>query len=80
MLKKILQREAPVLREKAVSVLPEEVNTPKIKKVLGEMKSALDSEDDGVAIAAPQIGYPLRIFVVYRYKKDRRHCLYKSDY
>ena len=28
------------------------------------MKEALDSQDDGVAIAAPQIGYPLRIFVV----------------
>ncbi len=28
------------------------------------MKQALDSQDDGVAIAAPQIGVPLRIFVV----------------
>ncbi len=28
------------------------------------MKSALDAEDDGVAIAAPQIGVPLRIFIV----------------
>ena len=28
------------------------------------MKTALDSQDDGVAIAAPQIGIPLRIFVV----------------
>ena len=70
MLKKILQREAPVLRGKAVNVLPEEVNTPRIKKVLGEMKSALDSQDDGVAIAAPQIGYPLRIFVVSRKIED----------
>ena len=28
------------------------------------MKTALEKEDDGVAIAAPQIGVPLRIFVV----------------
>ena len=28
------------------------------------MKSALDSQEDGVAIAAPQIGVPLRIFLV----------------
>ncbi len=28
------------------------------------MKKALESQDDGVAIAAPQIGVPLRIFVI----------------
>ena len=28
------------------------------------MKAALDSQEDGVAIAAPQIGVPLRIFLV----------------
>ena len=28
------------------------------------MSSALKSQSDGVAIAAPQIGYPLSIFVV----------------
>jgi len=36
----------------------------KIKKILKEMSDALASQDDGVAIAAPQIGYSLRIFVV----------------
>ncbi|MES3036906.1 MAG: peptide deformylase, partial [Bdellovibrionota bacterium] len=29
-----------------------------------EMRSALRSQSDGVAIAAPQIGYSLRIFIV----------------
>src|SRR5207302_2001218 len=42
----------------------ESINTPEIQGILREMKEALNSQDDGVAIAAPQIGYPLRIFVV----------------
>lgn len=63
-MKKILQRESPVLREIAKEVDKYEITSPKIQKVLKEMKIALDSQDDGVAIAAPQIGYSLRIFLV----------------
>ena len=64
MSKKILQKEEPVLREIAKEVPLEDIKTPKIQKILSEMKEALDSQDDGVAIAAPQIGYSLRIFVM----------------
>lgn len=61
---KILQKEERVLRETATTVPPTEISSPKIKKVILEMKEALESQDDGVAIAAPQIGHSLRIFVV----------------
>lgn len=61
---KIVQKENAVLRKKAKEVLLKEIKTPKIKKIISDMKKALDSQDDGVAIAAPQIGVPLRIFVV----------------
>ncbi len=61
---KILQRESPVLREIAKNVEIKAITSPKIKAVIKEMISALKSQDDGVAIAAPQIGYPLRIFVI----------------
>jgi len=64
MAKEILQRDAPVLREIAKEVPVETITSSKIKTVLKEMREALDSQDDGVAIAAPQIGYNLRIFVV----------------
>jgi peptide deformylase len=64
MQKKILQKEEKVLREIAKEVPIEEIKTAKIKKILKEMKEALESQSDGVAIAAPQIGYPLRIFIV----------------
>ena len=63
-MKKILQKDAPVLRKMAEKVSPEAISSPKIKKIISEMKEALNSQDDGVAIAAPQIGYSLRIFVV----------------
>lgn len=63
-MKKILQKEEKILRKTAKEVKPEEITTPKIKKILKEMSAALGSQSDGVAIAAPQIGYSLRIFVV----------------
>src|SRR3989338_5105231 len=61
---KILQKEAPILRKTAIDVPIKAITSPRIKKIMTEMKKALNSEDDGVAIAAPQIGYSLRIFMV----------------
>lgn len=61
---KILQKESPILRQTAGEVSLEDIKNGKIKKILKEMREALASQDDGVAIAAPQIGYSMRIFVV----------------
>ena len=60
----IVQKEDPVLREIAESVNPKDFGSPRLKKILEDMVTALEKEEDGVAIAAPQIGVPLRIFVV----------------
>lgn len=61
---KIVQKEDPVLRGKAQNVPAKDIGSPAINKIISEMKAALESQDDGVAIAAPQIGVPMRIFVV----------------
>lgn len=61
---KIVQQEATVLRERAHEVPVGKIVSPEIKKVLKAMSAALAKEEDGVAIAAPQIGESLRIFVV----------------
>ncbi len=61
---KIIQNGHPTLRTRALPVLIKDIGSPKIKKVLAEMKKALSLESDGVAIAAPQINVSLRIFVV----------------
>ncbi len=60
----IVQNGDPVLRKKAHEVPLAEMVSPKIRKVLTDMQEALLSQDDGVALAAPQIGLSLRIFIV----------------
>ena len=61
---KIVQQDDPVLRELAQPVPPKDILSPKIQKVIADMAAALATQDDGVAIAAPQIGKPLQIFLV----------------
>ena len=63
-MKEILQKEAEILRGIAKDVAQSEILSPRIRGVLEDMKEALKREPDGVAIAAPQIGEPLRIFVI----------------
>lgn len=60
----IVQNGDKVLRKISKEVPISSITKPKIKKILSDMTLALDSQYDGVAIAAPQIGVSLRIFVV----------------
>lgn len=60
----IVQKDNPVLRQVARKVPLTEIKTEKIQTIIKQMSQALATQDDGVAIAAPQIGVPLRIFVV----------------
>ena len=60
----IVQKGDPVLRKVAREVPLKDITSPEIKEILERMKRALYKEEDGVAIAAPQIGESLRIFVV----------------
>ncbi len=63
-MKKIVQKDHKVLREIAKEIPINQINSPKIKKIINEMSLALKSQNDGVALAAPQIGYSLQIFIV----------------
>jgi peptide deformylase len=60
----IVQKGEPVLRQVAQDVPLEEIVSPRIQKILRSMQETLEKEEDGVALAAPQIGLSLRIFVV----------------
>lgn len=60
----IVQNGDKVLRKVSKEILVSDIIKPKIQKILNEMSEALHSQDDGVAIAAPQIGVSLRIFIV----------------
>ncbi len=66
----IYQEPDPVLRKRCSEIVPESISTAKIQKIITEMKQALMESGDGVAIAAPQIGYNVRIFVVAGYIFD----------
>ncbi len=58
----ILQDGAPLLREIAQPVPEELFGTDELAVMVNDMADTLDAESDGVAIAAPQIGIPYRIF------------------
>ena len=61
---KIVQEPNPVLRGQAVEIPIADITTPKVQKIITAMKNSLHKEPDGVAIAAPQIAEPVRMFIV----------------
>lgn len=60
----LVQTTDPILRTKATPVPESMFGTPELSRILREMEAALEPELDGVALAAPQIGIPYRIFIV----------------
>ena len=60
----ITQVGNPVLRKKAKDVSVKEILNKKIQILLARMKEVLDKEPHGAALAAPQIGESLRVFVL----------------
>jgi peptide deformylase len=73
----IVQEGDPVLRRIAEPVPERDFNTPELKAIVDRMFVALDKERDGVAIAAPQLGISLRIFVV---RHERLHPEHTPDF
>lgn len=72
---KLVPENHTALHSIAEEVPVTEITSPKIQKVIKDMRAALKSYDaqgfTGVAIAAPQIGVSLRIFIVEDMSKDR---------
>ncbi len=62
--KNILQKNSKILRKKSEKIPLDKIGSKKIKGIIEKMKKAVDSRDDGVAIAAPQIGETIRMFLV----------------
>jgi len=67
-MKEIVQDGAPVLREIAKSVPEELFGSAELLQIVADMTEALDKEPEGVALAAPQIAVPYRLFIV---REDR---------
>lgn len=62
----IIQNPNKILRNKSREISVSQIITPKIQTIIEEMKTVLSlaKEHNGVALAAPQIGYNLRIFII----------------
>ena len=60
----IVQDGDSVLRSMALPVDEEQFGTMELMQHIEHMAAALDAQTDGVAIAAPQVGISLRIFLV----------------
>lgn len=63
-MKKIVQKDAPVLRDIALPAPEEFFRSAELSTLIADMAAALDKEPDGVALAAPQVGVSLRLFIV----------------
>ncbi len=60
----VVQVGDPVLRAKASPVSKKDIGSRKLQAVIKKMSATLKNEGFGVAIAAPQIGESIRVFVV----------------
>ncbi len=67
-MREIVQDGNPVLREVAPPVPKEMFGSKELQNLIADMAEALDQEPEGVALAAPQVGISLRLFIV---RKDR---------
>ena len=54
----------PVLRQPTRSLSPETFGSPELDRVIVSMWRTLDQSDDGVGLAATQVGLPFQIFLV----------------
>jgi peptide deformylase len=60
----ILQKDNPILREISCLVPESEIKTADIKKIISDLKTAMNSQSDAIAISAVQIGKPIRLFMI----------------
>lgn len=60
----IVQDGDPVLRKIAEPVPASLFGSAELTAIINDMVESLDAQPDGVALAAPQIGIPYRIFIV----------------
>ena len=72
---KIVNKGHPALSSIARMIKTEEIGGAHLNKVIELMRQELASQDDGVAIAAPQVGESIRMFVVSptAFHKNTKH-------
>lgn len=64
MIRQILTEPNPILRKRSEEVDPASIQNGEIQDAIRALKKTLAESEDGIGIAAPQAGIPLRIFIV----------------
>ena len=64
MFRKILEKDAPLLRKSSGSLAIKDIASTRVQELIRDMRETLEREEDGVALAAPQVGVLKRIFIV----------------
>ena len=62
-MKPIIKEPNIVLHKRAIEINVLDIPSRKIQRIIQEMRDVLCNTADGIGIAAPQIGYSLRIFL-----------------
>ena len=68
--------ENPALRKTARDIPPADIASANIQKLIEDMKALLAKEVYGVALAAPQVGEPVKLFVISGAAIKRREKKY----
>ncbi len=81
----IVQKGNEILRKIAKEVPLEEIKSPAIQNLIKKMKQAVSKKEEAAAVAAPQIGQSLRIFVItnsifFPKTEDEKEEKKKADY
>lgn len=63
-MREIVQEPHPALRQKAREIKIADISSKEIQALIADMKTSLEKEEYGVAIAAPQVGESLRLFII----------------
>src|SRR3989338_3697441 len=58
------EKENPVLRQTAKNLPISDIKSARIRALISEMKKLLSVEKYGVALAAPQVGELIRLFII----------------
>ena len=76
--REVIKMGHPTLRVKATPVDPEEIQTPEFKQLVADMFETMEAED-GIGIAAPQIGISKQVAIVGIPKDNPRYPEVETD-
>lgn len=66
----------PVLRGVAKDIPPSDIRSERVQTLIAEMRELLSREEHGVALAAPQVGEPLKLFIISPQALEKREDSY----